>query len=236
MSMRTMSFLRFALGVVSLISVLFLNGCALRQTLDAKAQANGEAERLAQMKAAAESGNANFQNQYGEYLASEKHDDVAAHSWYLKSAQAGDAGGEENLAWDYAKGRGGVAKSDALAASWMQKSADQGRSTAQYAMSQMYAEGRGVPKNKGRQIALLQKAGLQSNPNAIHDLIFMGDPGGVAAAMYAKGERNLQARDEQVNNFHNEQLRQAIQNSQPAPQQMCIVSDGRVSYERPCPQ
>ena len=43
MSMRTMSFLRFALGVVSLISVLFLNGCALRQTLDAKAQANGEA-------------------------------------------------------------------------------------------------------------------------------------------------------------------------------------------------
>jgi TPR repeat protein len=178
----------------------------------------------------------NDRNVSREYFATEKHDDVTAHSWYLKSAQAGDAAGEENLAWDYAQGRGGVARNNALAASWMQKSADQGRSTAQYAMSQMYAEGRGVPKNKAKQIALLQKAGRQSNPNAIHDLIFMGDPGGVAAQMYAKGEKNLQARDEQVNNFHEEQLRQAIQNSQPAPQQMCIVSDGRVSYERPCPQ
>src|ERR1700744_3370403 len=108
----------------------------------------------------------NNRNVSREYFATEKHDDVTAHSWYLKSAQAGDAAGEENLAWDYAQGRGGVARNNALAASWMQKSADQGRSTAQYAMSQMYAEGRGVPKNKAKQIALLQKAGRQSNPNA----------------------------------------------------------------------
>jgi TPR repeat protein len=235
MSIKTISFPRLAFGLITLVSGLLLSGCGLKEALNERAQANGEAKRLAQMQTAAEGGNANFQNQYGDYFATEKHDDVAAHTWYLKSAQGGDAAGEENLAWDYAKGRGGVAKNDVLAASWMQKSADQGRSTAEYAMSQMYAEGRGVPKNKAKQIALLQKAGLHSNPNAIHDLIFMGDPGGVAAQMYAKGEANLRARDEAVNNFHNEQLRQAIQNSKPAPQEMCIMTSGSASWEQPCP-
>ncbi|HTJ97976.1 MAG TPA: tetratricopeptide repeat protein [Bordetella sp.] len=234
MSMNTMSLQRLVFGA-GLISVLLLGGCGLREALDAKARANGEAKRIATMKAGAESGNANFQNQYGEYFANEKNDDLTAHTWYVKSAQGGDAGGEENLAWDYAKGRGGVTKNDALAASWMQKSADQGRSSAEYAMSQMYAEGRGVPKNKAKQIALLQKAGLHSNPSAIHDLIFMGDPGGVAAQMYAKGEANLRARDEAVNNFHIEQLQKAIENSQPAPQRMCIANSGSQTYEIPCP-
>src|ERR1700744_5691817 len=115
----------------------------------------------------------NNRNVSREYFATEKHDDVTAHTWYLKSAQAGDAAGEENLARDFAEGRGGVAKSDALAATWMQKSADQGRASAEYAMSKMYADGRGVPKNKAKQIALLQKAALQSDPMATHHLIFM---------------------------------------------------------------
>jgi TPR repeat protein len=236
MSMKPLLLSRLLCGVVVIFSVLALGGCGLKEAINEKSQANAAALRLADMKAGAESGNAKIQNQYGEYFSTEKNDDVMAHFWFVKSAQGGDAGGEENLALDYAKGRGGVAKNDALAASWMQKSADQGLSTAQYALSQMYAEGRGVPKNKAKQIALLQKSGLQWNMAALHDLTFMGDPGGVAALMYAKGEQNLRARDQRVNDFHNEQLQQAMQNSQPAPQQMCIMHSGSASYEAPCPQ
>jgi TPR repeat protein len=117
----------------------------------------------------------------------------------------------------------------------VQKAADQGLSTAQYSLSQMYAEGRGVPKSKAKQIALLQKSGLQWNMAALHDLTFMGDPGGVAARMLAKGDQNLRARDQRVNDFHDEQAQQAIQNSRPAPQQMCIMYSGSASYEAPCP-
>jgi len=52
-------------------------------------------------------------------------DDAQALAWLHKAADQGNAGGQTNLGFMYAEGRG-VAQDDAQAVMWWRKAADQG--------------------------------------------------------------------------------------------------------------
>jgi hypothetical protein len=238
MSTKSMFFPRLAFGAAVMISAITLAGCALQP----QTQADRSAGTLAKAKADAEAGDPAAQYYYGVYLLREKQDYVAAHSWFLKSAQGGNRDGQEILAGDYLTGRG-VAPDLTLAVSWMQKSADQGSPIAQYQLAQMYGRGYGVPKNQAKQIALLEKAARQQDTDAINALTQLGDPHGVARQASAQkaaanqtaaeGFRNLQMQ-EAAEQQAAEQRAAQQQNSQSGQQQMCSVNNGQVTYLRPC--
>jgi TPR repeat protein len=227
MSMIRLSLHRPAFAVLIVLPLITLNGCALQEALNQKTPAQIEAEKVALEKAGAEKGNPWDQYLYGEYLARQKNDYAAAHIWFMKSAQSGNLHGEEDLAWDYLTGRGGVPRNDALAASWMRKSADQGSASAQYQLAKMYGAGRGVPKDRSKQIEQLEKAAQQWNQDAIRELDGLGDPHGVARQMYARDNAIQQHQEDERRNAQQ-------QNSQPAQQRMCSMNNGQVTYLAPC--
>jgi hypothetical protein len=226
MSMISLSLRRSACAALAILPIITLDGCALQEALNQKTLAQTEADKIALERAGAEKGNPWDQYLYGEYLARQKDDYASAHVWFLKSAQSGNVHGEEDLAWDYATGRGGVTKDDTLAASWMRKSADQGSATAQYQLAQMYGAGRGVPKDRAKQIEQLEKSAQQWNMDATRELARLGDPHGVARQMYARENAAQQIGEGEGRN--------AQQNSQSGQQQMCSMNNGQVTYLVPC--
>jgi TPR repeat protein len=64
-------------------------------------------------------------------------------SWYRKSADQGDPGGQLALSAMYYSGQG-VPRDMAAAASWLKKAADQGFANAQLLLGIMYEDGSGV--------------------------------------------------------------------------------------------
>ncbi|MGO3666647.1 MAG: tetratricopeptide repeat protein, partial [Psychrobacter sp.] len=70
-----------------------------------------------------------------------------AMAWYLKAANQGDAGAQNNIGDIYEKGAG-VSKDDVKAAQWYLKAANQGDALAQNSLGLMYFEGRGVKQDK----------------------------------------------------------------------------------------
>src|SRR5262245_21375918 len=65
----------------------------------------------------------------------------------LKTAEAGDARAQLELARAYEDGKG-VAQDDARAVEWFRKSAEQGNAQAQNSLGVMFALGRGVPRDR----------------------------------------------------------------------------------------
>jgi len=82
--------------------------------------------------------------------------------WYRKAADQGDAGGQSNLGFMYAEGRG-VAKDEAEAVKWYRKAAEQGNAPAQFNLGFMYDKGRGVAKDDAEAYKWYLLAGAQGN-------------------------------------------------------------------------
>lgn len=101
--------------------------------------------------------------------AKNNSDYVMAASWYLKAAQQGYAGAQNNLANMYEVGLG-VLKDEAEAATWFKRAAEKGEGHAQHSLGSMYLEGRGVAKDSDEAVKWFQKAAEQGHHGAFKSL------------------------------------------------------------------
>lgn len=101
--------------------------------------------------------------------ASSKNDYVLAVYWYLKAAQQGFTGAQNNLANMYEQGLG-VLKDESEAATWFKRAAEKGDRLAQHSLGSMYLDGRGVAKNSDEAVKWFQKAAEQGHYGAFRDL------------------------------------------------------------------
>lgn len=110
---------------------------------------------LTEDKERAQGGDARAMNKLGDAFDDGTHgvskNKPAAFYWYQKAAQAGDAQGQNNLAYCYKTGTGTVANST-QAIQWYEKAAEQGYNKALACLGYCYEKGDGVTVN-------LEKAG-----------------------------------------------------------------------------
>jgi len=99
----------------------------------------------------------------------DRKDYAEAVKWYLKAAEQGHAGAQNNLAMCYAYGRG-VAKDEVKAFEWLQKAAEQGNATAQLNLGACYQGGTGVSTNLGKAEEWYLKAAEQGHSYAMYTL------------------------------------------------------------------
>ena len=85
--------------------------------------------------------------------------------WYRKSADQGNALGQNNLGRCYEKGRG-VAKDFEQALFWFRKSADQGNALAQCNLGRCYENGQGVAKDFRQAVFWYRKSADQGDDYA----------------------------------------------------------------------
>ena len=112
-------------------------------------QAKADQKPIGEVKAKAESGDAESQVELGlRYAKGEgvAKDQVEASKWYRKAAEQNYARGKYNLGVCYAWGFG-VAKDQVEAVKWYRKAAEQNYADAQYALGVCYAKGTGVAKD-----------------------------------------------------------------------------------------
>ena len=113
-------------------------------------QARVNCELSDDLRASAEKGDANSQNDLGKafFLGTFglTKDEAEAVKWYRKAAEQNHADAQYNLGWRYAEGRG-VPKDEAEAVKWFCKAAEQNHADAQARLSQCYYNGIGVPKD-----------------------------------------------------------------------------------------
>ena len=116
-------------------------------------QAQNSLEMIAQteeLKAQAEKGDATAQNKvairYRLGFPGVIQDDAEAEKWFRKSADQGNAEGQDGLGFCYRYGLG-VTKNDVEAVKWYRKAAEQGYDVAQYNLGYMYYDGEGAPKD-----------------------------------------------------------------------------------------
>ena len=116
-------------------------------------QAQNSLEMIAQteeLKAQAEKGDATAQNKvairYRLGFPGVIQDDAEAEKWFRKSADQGNAEGQDGLGFCYRYGLG-VTKDDVEAVKWYRKAAEQGYDVAQYNLGYMYYDGEGAPKD-----------------------------------------------------------------------------------------
>jgi hypothetical protein len=89
--------------------------------------------------------------------------------WFRKSADQGDAGGENGLGIIYLSGAG-VPKDYALALVWYRKAADQGYDAAENDLGYMYEFGRGVQQDYAMALVWFHKSAEQNNDLAFENL------------------------------------------------------------------
>jgi hypothetical protein len=128
----------------------------------------GAAENLAELRAKAESGDANAQNNLGVIYA--KGDGVAkdpteAAKWYRKAAEQGDGRAQYWLGIMYLAGAG-VAEDQNEGIKWFRKAAEQGYAPAQLDLGLYYLVGLGVPKDPTEAFSWYRKAAKQGNADA----------------------------------------------------------------------
>src|SRR5262245_39963958 len=112
-------------------------------------------ERVAEIRAGAEAGDASAQYLLGRIYhngAGGVAADLAeAARWYRKAAEAGLVQAQVALGFALVKGEG-VAANQQEAARWLLRAAEQGDHLAQLQIAEMYASGQGVPANEAEAI------------------------------------------------------------------------------------
>lgn len=111
-----------------------------------------EAEQVAEVRAAAERGDATAQFQLGLWYDLGRgvvRDDPEAVRWYRRAAEQGDAVAQNNLGHVYFSGEG-VPPDEAEAVRWFRLTATQGYAPAQLNLTAMYANGDGVAQDLSR--------------------------------------------------------------------------------------
>ncbi len=109
-----------------------------------------ESDRVAQLRAAAEQGDADAQFELGGWydygLEGVLQDDAQAVAWYREAADQGLAEAQYTLGNMYRTGRG-VPQDFTQAVEWYREAADQGLAEAQFNLGNMYRTGQGVPQD-----------------------------------------------------------------------------------------
>ncbi len=146
--------------------------------------ADMEAEQnLAQLKMAAESGDANAQYDLAwmydtggnnKILAKDTH---KAAEWYEKAAIQGHAKAQAGLGMLYVNGDG-MRKDYVKGVDWLQKASAQGNADAQLNLGWLYRDGKGIPKDPAKALEWWQNAAERGFPHAQFTL----------GVMYNKGE------------------------------------------------
>ncbi|HMD53260.1 MAG TPA: redoxin family protein, partial [Phycisphaerae bacterium] len=145
--LRFMRFIRWSLiaaavicgwpTVVHIASAAPLDFNALEQ-----AALKGDSQSLAQLQAAADSGNVLAQNYLGVYYFS-NNNFAQAFNWIQKSAEQGNALAQANLGFLYVRGEG-TQENDQQAFNWFLKSANQGDIDACNSLAIMFSHGVGT--------------------------------------------------------------------------------------------
>ena len=169
------------LMLMLVVSVLVAHGAVAAQ----------DPSDLAQLRRAAEQGNADAQNNLGNrYLFGRgvSQSNGAAFSWYRRAAEQGHAQAQAMVGVMYRDGRG-VSQSDDAAVTWLRRAAEQGHAQAQVAVNQMeandlrraaeqgnadaqnnlgnrYLFGRGVSQSNGAAFSWYRRAAEQGHAQA----------------------------------------------------------------------
>jgi TPR repeat protein len=168
---------------MSLKRLLFGFGLALvfaGQALHAQ-QSDADGKQLAELRAKAEQGNAQSQNELGKAFRLGKFglttNFVEAVKWYRKAAEQNLAEAQYSLGFCYAKGEG-VAKDEVEAVKWFRRAAEQNYAKAQTGLGYSFVTGQGVEKDYLEAVKWYRKAAEQNLAVAQSNLGFC----------YAKGE------------------------------------------------
>lgn len=109
-----------------------------------------DSEFVADLRAKAESGGAQSQNDLGKALFLGNFgltkDEAEAVTWFRKAAEQNHAEAQYNLGWRYAEGRG-VPKDEVEAVKWYRRAAEQNHADAQAHLSLCCYHGIGATKN-----------------------------------------------------------------------------------------
>jgi TPR repeat protein len=144
----------------------------LAASLTVQANSSSGEQELANIRAKAETGDANAQFELG-YRHSVgkgvKTNFAEAVNWYRKAAEQGDARAQNNLGVSYETGAG-VAKNEIEAAKWYQEAASRGFADAQLVIGYYYQTGKGVAKNEAEAVSWYYKAAAQGKPEAQYNL------------------------------------------------------------------
>jgi hypothetical protein len=125
----------------------------------------GQEESIQELRARAEAGDAEAQNDLGVIYANGNvlpQNLVQAAAWYRKAAEQGDSRAQANLGLMYATGRG-VPRNDVEAVAWYRKGAAQGHRVSKSFLDRMYEDRRGVSEDDAEFIEWLSAAEGQDN-------------------------------------------------------------------------
>ena len=128
--------------------------------------------RIDEIISAANSGNADSQNQLGDAYydgIGVEQDYIQAFEWYLRAAEQGHGKAQYNVAYAYANGIG-TQKNTSEAIKWYGKSADQGIALAEYVLAKMFIGGQYLEQDLTKGLDLLHKASNQGLDLAQYDL------------------------------------------------------------------
>ena len=128
--------------------------------------------RIDEIISAANSGNADSQNQLGDAYydgIGVEQDYIQALEWYLRAAKQGHGIAQYNVAYAYANGIG-TQKNTSEAIKWYGKSADQGIALAEYVLAKMFIGGQYLEQDLTKGLDLLHKASNQGLDLAQYDL------------------------------------------------------------------
>lgn len=129
----------------------------------------------------ADKGDSEAQTELGKLYAAGtgglKQDYAAAHSWWLKAANKGNAAAQNNIGALYENGHG-VTQDFNEAAKWYKKAAEQGLAVAQNNLATLFEEGNGVSINYTEAFNWYSKAAEQGYAESMSNL----------ASLYANGQ------------------------------------------------
>jgi TPR repeat protein len=143
-------------------------------------QSEADRKLLADIRATAESGDAQSQLQLGHAFRFGRlgvaKDGEEAVKWYRKAAEKGDAGAQSNLGFCYHAGNG-VTKDEVEAVRWYRKAAEQGDAMAQNNLGVCYDIGNGVTKDEVEAVKWDRRAAEQGDAMAQNSLGVCYDTG-----------------------------------------------------------
>ena len=149
-----------------LLAVLPFPAAALseREALDLFSRARaGSAEALAELRKAAESGDAPARFQLGRaysHGASVPRDDATAARWVEQAAEQGHLEAQSNIGFLYSAGQG-VPQDNDKAIAWWTRAADGGFAEAQFNLAIAYQQGKLTAKDDAKAFAWMSKAAAQ---------------------------------------------------------------------------
>ena len=167
-SQRDLLPLKTWLPIFGLLAVLSVGvGAEVQPRTNATERVSGKWKTIAELKTAAEAGNARAQVELGTaYLRGVQdlpQDKVVGLQWLRKAAGQGDNMGQWMLGQCLDRGEGGPTNT-AEALDWWQKSAQQNNPLAQMELGFCYLNGRGVVSNKTEGFRLLTAAAETGSP------------------------------------------------------------------------